>query len=233
VKAWIFVEGPADVRALEALFSEWRMRLRADRKGIQVIDLQDKSKYLRKFGRHAAEKLAGNPTDVVVGLPDLYPSVATGPSQYQHSTLEDLMAVQLQEVHTALVDVFHMNKSQAESCLDRLHASALKHDLEMLLLAAEPYLAQTLQKQGSLGNWRHPVEEQNFDRPPKRVVEEVWRRHSPKKHAYRDTLHAQQVLKKAAGNIGSLLHDKDGKEECPVFKQTLDWISAKTGVTAY
>src|SRR5262249_17733630 len=158
----------SDEMALKALFSDWRNKLRAERKGIEIIPLQSKSKFLLKFGRLAAEKLVSNTCDVVVGLPDLYPLLDSGPPIFHHSNLAELQQIQSNAVRKALLNVFHKTEDYVINNLDRLHASALKYDLEMLLLAAEPHLAQSLKKTGSLGTWRHPVENQNNSRPPKR-----------------------------------------------------------------
>ena len=74
MKVWIFVEGRSDVRALEALWRGWRRKLREQGRGIQLIQLDNKPKFLRKIGSRAMEKLVNDPCDLVVGLPDLYPN---------------------------------------------------------------------------------------------------------------------------------------------------------------
>ena len=82
----------------------------------------------------------------------------------------------------------------------------------------------------SLAQWRHPVEEQNQVKPPKYVIQELFR--VKKGRQYRDTVHAKAVLEKV-GDIKKLLYAGSGQLECPVFKGTMDWIAAKTGVPGY
>ena len=74
MKVWIFVEGRSDVQALSALWSGWQQRLKESGWGIQLISLENKSKYFRKIGPRATEKLEHDVHDLVVGLPDLYPN---------------------------------------------------------------------------------------------------------------------------------------------------------------
>ena len=74
MKVWIFVEGESDRIALNALWAKWRESLRKAGWGIQIIPLENKSKFFRKIGHRAAEKLTNNEDDLVVGLPDLYPN---------------------------------------------------------------------------------------------------------------------------------------------------------------
>lgn len=74
MKVWIFVEGKSDVQALSSLWRDWKQKLGAKGWGLQFISLDDKSKYFRKIGHRATEKLVHDTRDLVVGLPDLYPN---------------------------------------------------------------------------------------------------------------------------------------------------------------
>lgn len=78
--------------------------------------------------------------------------------------------------------------------------------------------------------WRHPVEDQNQDHPPKRVVEALYM--TKKGRAYRDTTDAPAVLRKVT-DFRSVIYAETGQAQCPVFKAMLDWVGAKTGVAAY
>jgi hypothetical protein len=91
-------------------------------------------------------------------------------------------------------------------------------------------LRQTLGTEETLGKWRHPVEDQNQQKPPKYVVEDLFR--TKKGRCYRDTVHAKAVLEKVA-DIKKILFSSSGQLECPVFKETMDWIGERTGVAAY
>jgi hypothetical protein len=226
MKVWVYVEGTADKNGLYALWEKWRAKLKLSGWGIEIIPLDDKTRFFRKIGPRSAEKLLNNRSDLVVGLPDLYPNQPYQGSEYQHTDLDALKMVQFKLVQNAL-----KNKSVDSSRLmDRFFPSAFKHDFEMLLLAAREELRLHLSTEDTLGNWRHPVEDQNQNHPPKRVVEELYR--TKKRTGYRDTKDAQAVLGKVA-DINSILFDKSGQLQCPVFKEMLDWIGAKTNVPAY
>jgi hypothetical protein len=45
MKVWVFVEGSSDVKALSALWSDWKEKLRDEGWGIQIIPLENKSSY--------------------------------------------------------------------------------------------------------------------------------------------------------------------------------------------
>lgn len=231
MKIWVFVEGESDRIALEALWATWRTSLSKKGWGIQVIPLDDKSRYFRKIGPRAAEKLAGNNDDLVVGLPDLYPNSEYSKTEYKHADLAELKAVQADLVKDAIQKIYSMSQKETNDAMSRFFPTALKHDLEMLLLASVDGLRRFLGTKDTLGKWRHPVEDQNQTKPPKRVIEYLFR---TKKHqCYLDTVHARAVLKQVEDIKEDLLYGKSGQLECPVFKEMLDWISSKTGVKAY
>jgi len=230
MKVWVFVEGESDKIALNALWTSWRTELSKKGWGIQVYPLDDKSRYFHKIGHRAAEKIANNDHDLVVGLPDLYPNAEYSDTEFKHDDLSGLKSVQTRLVRNALQTVFNLSPNNAEATLVRFFPSALKHDLETLLLAAVDELRQTLGTEETLGKWRHPVEDQNQHKPPKYVVEELFR--TKKSLCYRDTRHAKVVLEKVT-DIKKLLFNNSGQLECPVFKETMDWIAASTGVSAY
>ena len=198
--------------------------------GIQIIPLDNKSKFFKKIGHRAAEKLRDNEHDLVVGLPDLYPNSVFTSSQYKHDDLPELKRVQTGLVRDSLAGVFSLSKPQIEVALERFYPTALKHDAEMLLLAARNELREVLGTPDALGNWRHPVEEQNQTKPPKYVVEELFQ--AKKGRRYRDTVHARAVLEKIA-DIKTILYGNGNQLQCPVFKELMDWIGDKTGVSAY
>ena len=100
----------------------------------------------------------------------------------------------------------------------------------MLLLAARDRLCAHLGTPDRLGHWCQPVEDQNHARPPKRVVEELYRQ--KKGRAYRDTTDAAAVLA-SVSDLRQLLYLESRQLQCPVFKEMLDWLAEKTGVSAY
>ncbi len=230
MKVWVFVEGESDQIALNTLWASWRTELGKKGWGIQIHPLDDKSHYFCKIGHRAAEKVVNNDHDLVVGLPDLYPNAEYSHTEFKHADLQELKAVQTRLVQGALQTVFLLSPAKAQATLARFFPSALKHDLEALLLAAVDELRQTLGTEETLGKWRHPIEDQNQQKPPKYVVEELFR--TKKGRSYRDTVHAKVVLEKVT-DIKKLLFSNSGQLECPVFKETMDWIAARTGVPAY
>lgn len=230
MKVWVFVEGESDRIALNPLWASWQTRLSRSGWGIQIIPLDDKSKFFRKIGPHAAEKIVNDDHDLVVGLPDLYPNGEYSHTKFKHDDLSELKSVQTRLVQDSLQKVFNLSPKNAGSTMARFFPSALKHDLESLLLAAIDELRQVLGTKEMLGKWQHPVEDQNQQRPPKYIVEELFR--TKKGRAYRDTMHAKVVLEKVT-DIKKLLFSNSGQLECPVFKETMDWIGERTGVAAY
>ena len=218
MKVWIFVEGESDVQALSALWRGWRQRLKENGWGIQLIPLEGKPKYFRKIGPRATEKLANDAHDLVVGLPDLYPNQDYANTEYRHDDLEELRAVQ-----TRLVKQQMGRRTDINSYMARFYASALKHDLEVLLLAATSQLQSQLKMSNRPSGWRQPPEEQNQEKPPKKIVEELFR--TRLKRAYREIADSTAILRDA--------DLRQVAEQCPTFCAMIDWIGGKTGVSGY
>lgn len=232
MKVWVFVEGESDRLALNALWGNWRNALRDKGWGLQVLPLDTKDKFLRKVGPRAAEKLKADADDLVVGLPDYYPNAPYADSDLKHETVEQLQALQAGAVDRALVAIYSLQGENLRRALDRFRPSVLKHDMEMLLLAAKEQLRKVLGTREHLGKWKIPVEEQDQQNPPKRIVEELFRTKSQKKRSYRETIHAPAVLS-AVTDLRQLIYLENGSLNCPVFKAMLDWVGENTGVTAY
>ena len=218
MKVWIFVEGRSDVQALSALWSDWQQRLGKKGWGIQLIPLEGKSKYFRKIGPRATEKLEHDAHDLVVGLPDLYPNQDYANTQYKHNNLKELRAVQ-----TRLVKQQMGRRTDINSYMARFYASALKHDLEVLLLAATSQLQSRLKMSSKPSGWRQPPEDQNQNRPPKRIVEALFLRRLNR--AYRENTDSAAILRDA--------DLRQVAEQCPTFCAMIAWIGGKTGVSGY
>ena len=194
---------------------------------MRVVRLGDKSRFLKKIGVRAAQKLVEDDKDIVVGLPDLYPNQPYSGGPLQHSDLADLQHLQKRLTKDALHS--HPFRVQdPDPLMERFFPSALKHDLEVLLLAAAPRLRSRLKTSERLRSWRHPPEEQNQDRPPKRIVESLF--YSKLRRAYRDTIDGPTILKRATNREVVF---GDGPVQCPVFLEVLDWVGQKTGVVGY
>lgn len=219
MKVWVYVEGQSDVRALDALWGEWKLRLNDSGWGIKTIPLKNKHEYLRKIGSRATEKLTNDSSDLVVGLPDLYPNRGL-PTEYGHGGLSELKDLQTRLVGRNLQSV--VSKTDLDSCIARFYAGAFKHDMEVLLLAATSQLQSRLRMAKNPRGWRRPPEQQNQNKPPKRVVEELFR--TSLKRRYNDITDSSAILKCAN------LHDVAA--QCPTFRALIDWIGEKTGVRA-
>lgn len=228
MKAFVFVEGPSDVLALDALWAGWCRLLRGVGRGISVIHLRNKTNFLRKIGPRAAEKLISG-CDLVVAIPDLYPSEPYVATEWRHSNFEELVNLERRLVRDALERDFGVSGRHLIECIDRFMPSALKYDLEMLLLAAKPQLREQLRTTESLnGKWRTPVEEQNQDRPPKRIVQELFLTKSRERKAYLDTKDAPATLSRVS-EPSSLLSTESGQPNCPEFAKVLTWMGTKLG----
>ena len=227
MKVWVFVEGDSDVKALSALWSDWKQKLGENGWGIQIIHLDNKSNYFKKIGPRAIEKLLNDPNDLVVGLPDLYPNQNYANTEYKHDNLRELQGVQERLVNQSLRQ--KVRRTDINSYMARFYASALKHDLEVLLLAATSRLKSRLGMQNNPSGWRRPPEDQNQNKPPKRIIEELFRRHLGK--SYRQNVDSYAILNKA--NLREVVFDEHGAEQCPAFRAMIDWIGKRTGVRGY
>jgi hypothetical protein len=229
MKAWLFVEGPADELGLKVLFTDWRTHLRAAGRGLGIVPLGNKANFLKKFGVRAAEKLVAEAHDIVVGLPDLYPTLPFDDDRYRHTDMVSIKEIQRVSVRAALRDTYGLPDDIVEKIELRLFPSAFRHDFEMLLLAAVDALRFHLGTKEQLGNWRVPVEDQDLGRPPKRVIEELFLTKSPGRKAYRDTKDAPAILRKVT-NLRAVLRTKSGQWTCPEFVGLLRWLGEQTNV---
>lgn len=224
MKAWIFVEGPSDVLALKELWKSWTQRLRIKRHGIELIPLDTKSNFLKKIGPRAGRILAENNDDLVVALPDLYPVDPFQQTIWNHSDAESLKQLQRRLVKNSLTKLYGLNREKAEVRISRFLPAVFKHDFEMLLLVCHAALRSVLQTDDRLGNWRLPVEDQNNNRPPKIIIEELFQ--SKLKRKYVDTIHAPRILRKV-DNLGATMHTESGLPTCPEFAAVLRWLGDK------
>jgi len=156
VKVWVFVEGESDRLALEALWGNWRHGLGSKGWGLRVVPIDTKDKFLRKIGPRGAEKLKADADDLVVGLPDYYPNAPYTDTDLKHETVEQLQDLQAAAVEAALIKIHSLQGEGLRQALDRFRPSALKHDMEMLLLAAKEQLREVLRtsKSRRRGSWK-------------------------------------------------------------------------------
>lgn len=186
----VYVEGPSDRLAMEALLAGLIEKRRADGVSIEFSAIGSrygdcKSALVTKIPRRAVDILR-NTSDTVAIVPDLYPRNKGFP----HETAEELIAGLNEAFRTALrdkgVDDARMN--------ERFRAFCFKHDLEALLLACPALVQSRLGAQKLNCSWRTPVEDQNQDKPPKVVVESLFREHGRR---YANTVDAPLILAQA------------------------------------
>jgi hypothetical protein len=120
---------------------------------------------------------------VVIALPDLYPRNVG----LQHETPEELR----QRLGAELDRILARKNVNDDRLRQRFWVHCFKHDLEALILAATEPLSARLGLDALVPTWVVPTEDQNFNHPPKRVVEELFAAHGEK---YQDTLDAPLIL---------------------------------------
>ncbi len=182
----IYVEGPSDRLALARLLAPL-----IDRKAQQGISIEffetapgdRKASLLTKTPVTAVNILRNDQTAVVVALPDLYPRNKA----FQHETVPQLVDGILRRFGEAL----SRKGIDDDRLAQRFHVFCLKYDLEALVLACERQLKIRLQVSELECTWSVPVEDQDHDNPPKRVVERLFRDHQMR---YADTVDAPLIL---------------------------------------
>ncbi|WP_022835892.1 DUF4276 family protein [Salisaeta longa] len=195
----VYVEGPSDANAMEALLAPLiKEKLR---RGIHIKFFgaptgHKKKSVLLKVPVRAVNILRNRPKARVVALPDLYPPNAGFP----HETVEELREG-MQETFRAHVQEKGLQDARLGQ---RFEAFCFKHDLEALVLAAENSLGARLGTDSLPVSWQTPVEDQNHDKPPKRIVEELFEAHGTR---YRGAIDAPLILSRA--------RYEDIVEQCP------------------
>ena len=203
-----YVEGASDKLAMEILLRPLIERKRQAGVSIEFFETPagDRKKSVLLKGPEKAVNILGHRPEAQVALvPDLFPRNRGFP----HRTPEELREGIVERAERAIE-----RKSLSRELLSRLHVFCFKHDLEALLLAAERGLAARLGVERLVPSWTLPVEDQNLDRPPKRVIEELFRVHGRR---YRDTVDAPAIFDGA--------HYPDIAERCSqCFAPFVEWL---------
>lgn len=193
MKVLVYVEGPSDRDGLAALLRTVIETGHQNRVGISFHPQHSKDALLDDVPRKAADHLADRPGDWVIAMPDLYPMSRYAGTRNAHASFADLDRL--------LRDRFDSRATRLglpEGVRTRFRVHCLKHDLEALLLAAPDQLRERLGTNDALKKaWRKPVEDQNDDRPPKRVVEDLFKKYR-RKPGYQDTVDAPRILERAS-----------------------------------
>ena len=193
MKVIVYVEGPSDQKALAALLKPIIDEGRSKGIGISFSPQNGKSPILEDVPRKAAEHLKQNPGDWILALPDLYPMAMYDGTDNPHRSFAELVELLRQRFNTRAVKL-----DLPEETRQHFRVHCLKHDLEALILAAPEQLRDRLKTKDALRDWwRRPVEDQNDDRPPKRVVEDLFKKYR-KNARYVDTSDAVWILERAS-----------------------------------
>lgn len=183
----VYVEGPSDKFAMEALLKPLLQKKRRESVTIRFFEAPrgDKKKsVLMKVPRIAVDIICSRTYSIVVAMPDLYP----GDTGFDHKTFDELKAGILKNFNDALRNREIGNDIRLR---DRFKVFCFKHDLETLILASEEALRKQLGVDHLEVTWRTPVEDQNHEHPPKQVVEALFKEHGKR---YKSTVHARSIL---------------------------------------
>jgi len=208
-KVIVYVEGPSDKQALQQLLSDLLARLANAGTSVQFVDTQGKKPLMLKTPGKAVNILLDDPAAVVIALPDLYPPNVG----FAHNTAQELYSGLTERFEEALRCKVSTDDERVRR---RFLAFCFKHDLEALVLAAEPQLASRLGIEKLKRSWIVPVEDQDQQDPPKRVVERLFR---AQRQAYADTVDAPLILGAA--------RYPDVAAACPqCFKPFVDYLES-------
>ena len=186
MKIIVYVEGPSDKLAMQALLQPLIEQKLNESISIEFFPAPPgdaKASVLTKVPRKAVNILANDLDSIVIAMPDLYPKNKAFPH------------VSFIELRNGIMANFDQALNQKgindQRVKNRFHVFCFKHDLEALLLAVPKALASHLGVASIDASWVLPVEDQDHDRPPKRIVEELYSSYGRR---YRDTVDAPIVL---------------------------------------
>jgi len=192
---FVYVEGPSDQLGMLKLLGRVIEGARQRGNVLGFYPLGGKDNLLKKGPLKALNILRNKPSSWVFLVPDLYP--ANKP--FAHTDYSGLKAT---------VEETFLSELKRKNCDQRLRqrfrVHCFKHDLEALLLASDQVLLRRLEATKFTRNWANPVENQDFNAPPKRIVEMLFLDAGKR---YKDTVDAPWILERC--DYQSL------KNECP------------------
>ena len=212
MKVIVYVEGPSDKRAMEHLLEPLLQKARSIGVAIDFIPTEGKRKLIIKTPIKAANILCHDADAVVIALPDLYPKNMG----VTHETFPELQ----EQLQSKFKQILVRKCIDDERLRQRFAIFCFKHDLEALILAAEEQLASRLGIPSVVRTWIRPVENQNFNHPPKRIVERIFTEHGDR---YQDTVDAPLIL--GASDYSVIA------ERCPqCFKPFVEYLESLTRI---
>lgn len=211
----IYVEGPSDKNAMEALLVNLIDKKSEEGVSIEFFPIKGedngrggdaKRDLLLKAPIIAVNILCKPPNSIVILLPDLYPRN----KEFPHETFQQLEAGIMNNFSQAL----QRKGIQDKRLKERFKVFCFKYEMEALILAAESGLRGKLGVTDLEVTWTIPVEDQNHDRPPSKIVEQLFQ-HSGKKYDKR--VDPQLILGKTSY--------QEIAEKCPqCFKPFVEFI---------
>ncbi len=214
-KVEIYVESPSDKLAMEALLRPLiEVKLQ---QGIKIECIPTKGKnndrggdakkdLLTKIPIKAVNIINNIPNSIVVVIPDLYPKNKGFP----HETFLELE----QGIFNKFQEALQSKRINDHRLQQRFKVFCFKHDLESLILAAETQLSSRIGMNTLPQTWTIPVEDQNHDLPPKRIVEEIFKKYGKN---YKESVDAPIILANA--------RYQDIAELCPqAFKPFIQFL---------
>jgi len=182
---FVYVEGPSDQLGMRELFAGVIELAKQNGKTVDFYPLNGKEPLLNKGPLRAINILRNKPDSYVFLVPDLYPKNKPFP----HTTFAELK------------DALHrkfQEEMQRKGCdgrlVDRFFVHCFKYDLEALILASEKPLLARIERSKFSQSWEKPVENQDHDKPPKRILEALF---SDAGKKYKDTADVPWILKRS------------------------------------
>jgi hypothetical protein len=153
---------------------------------IDFYPLNHKESLLNKGPTKAINILRNKPNSYVFLVPDLYPPNKPFP-HVNYMELKDGLNKRFDD---------ELNRKRCDSRLaDRFFVHCFKYDLESLILASEEALLSRLKRNKFSQSWAKPVEDQDHNDPPKRVVETLFRDAGMK---YKGTADVPWILRRSS-----------------------------------
>lgn len=187
MKVVVYVEGPSDRAAMLALLDPLLKQKRQEGVSIDFFESREgdkKASVLTKVPKRAAIIIRNDLSSIVVAMPDLYPKNKSFP----HTTFEELRVGMMRNFEEALQSRGRKTDTRLR---ERFRVFCFKYDLEALILAAEEALRERLGVTALARRWRVPVEDQNHNCPPKRIVQELFEKCGKR---YQGTVDAPLIL---------------------------------------
>lgn len=207
----LYCEGRTE-RGIRELLAPVREELRGKGRGLDVLSLQGNAQLLKKLGAKVRESIRSGDTIAVFCLIDLRKidealppelKAALGGQSWVRMPIRDRVAWLQDNVGRHLVDVEYR---------DRFRLFVAVHEVEALVLADPGPLRKKL-RQNALGPWPNP-EEVNDEKPPAAVLNELFRKHHPRRSAYHKTKDGVPLLQSL--DLGKVC------SSCPYFRQLVD-----------